>query len=164
MSYFEEISFAEEAKNVSINTLQVDFATINKGLKEVEAEVSNGDEGLFASKIKEFAEKARPIFDELSSEFKAAQAAFDHALLYFGEDPTTPEDFFGNISRFHHSFVQVMTEIEQAKVHQGKKDKKAARKSDGQFLDNLLTKIQDPNSKMFRGGMRELMVGSGDHV
>jgi len=164
LTFFEEISFTEEAKNVSMQTLQSDFTVLSKGMTSLETEAKSGDTGPFANKIQEFMAKGGPIFEKVKTGFTGAQVAFELALNFFGEDPTTPEDFFGNIYRFHHSFAQIVAEVT---VQQEKKKASVlAVAKDGQFLDNILTSIHDPRSKLYTSNkaIHEFIISASDNA
>lgn len=119
----------------------------------------------------------------IKTEFAAAQSAFESAISFFGEDPTSPEEFFGNIYRympiykflflknvltlvfrFHTSFAQTLAEINRSTQSQNAQKRKGGITKDGngggQFLDNIITKIHD--SKIFRDrtNISEIMVST----
>jgi len=146
--------------------LLADYTALCAGFTNLESHLQALSNEPFAQKLSEVAGEAKAAHELIKTEFAAAQAAYESALSYFGEDVVSPEEFFGNIYRFHASFDQVVKEINRINQSAQRRGKQGGATTPppsaerGQFLDNIITKIHD--SKMFRNrtNISEVIVDS----
>eukprot|EP00727_Mastigamoeba_balamuthi_P002469 m51a1_g12219 hypothetical protein (1420) ;mRNA; r:26728-32971 len=130
VDWWNDMSAIEAARRSPLTQQQADLASLRKGLKQLENELSEyasvpnkPEKDKFEQVMNAFLAESKAQFEKVEATFKAAEESFKKTVEFFGEDPSmTTEDFFAAICNFHTAFDKAAKEI---KDNQDKADKAA---------------------------------------
>ncbi|KAG7459683.1 hypothetical protein MATL_G00213250 [Megalops atlanticus] len=111
-SFHSELHFMDKAAQVSLESLQQNVRSLERGMEMARKEFLVQDDNLV---LKEFMKTNSEVLDVLIKDCKTAQEAYNTAVEYFGENPKTtpPSTFFLVFVRFIKAYKQAEQENEQ---------------------------------------------------
>lgn len=125
-TFIDEMPSLEAAARIAVQPLLQSVNQLSSGLSRMKAEVNNlrelgplDNEDCFIQVMEPFIEQVKESIQALTSMSVALDKELKSLLMYYGEDPTSPdapkpEDFFGMVASFSSTLQKCMLEVHDA--------------------------------------------------